>query len=585
MQRDRKYWLFLLAVCISTFSSAQWISDPCLNSVSTGADFDSSASIRNTAENHTDIVKFQDGAWTGVNSDVINNLSIAPPVTCDASKAAFFRVTNTDTTGQGIGFKLSSPMQQGNQVSFEFTYVSHGYGATSSMQPRLYSSDNGEFFVQGDIDAQLLTNLPEVGNEWETHTFTYTPTGLTAGHEWIYFYAPESSGLLMNMCQIEQGPFEFTVYPLVDMCEGGSVVIGEVFDPALDVDYDWSTGSSEPTIEVSEGGLYTVQASNYCTQASTNFLVVVHDEPNLNIEEDTLLLCEGETANLWGIGLNAQVTWPDGSTDSLFVVTEEGNIEVVISDDCFVVEDEIFVDYDSVPFVDLGEDFSMCPGETTWLDATVPEDVEYEWDNGTTDPMRFVSSQGTYEITLTNECGSYTDAVFVEYSEAPDDILPDITYVCYGRRILIDVSEVEGTYLWQDGSTEPTIWTDYTGYYWVQVIDDDGCFTAADTTLVEQTPCACPVYIPNAFTPDGDGINDEFGVSFYCAPYDYEMVIYNRWGVAIRRLTYPSETWDGRIGGDKIPNGVYGYQVRYSETYDGIPFEVSGFVTVIGADR
>lgn len=565
--------------------SGQWIEDPCLGSVATGADFESSELVRNTAINHTDIVYYQDNSWGGTDETVTNNLSVAPPVSCDFTKAAFFRVISTDTIGQGIGFKLSSPLEQGNSLNIEFTYISHGFGSAGSFQPKIYTSENGTFQVGGNITAQFIANLPSAEGEWETNTLSYTATQLTAGHQWVFFYAPASSGLLMNMCQIEDGPFEFTATPQIDMCEGESVWIGEEFSEDLDIDYSWSNGSTDAMIEVSAGGLYVVQASNQCNQQSGNFFVVEHGDPRLNIEADTLFLCEGETEQLWAIGYNPVATWPDGSTDSIFVVTEEGPMLIEVSDECFDISIDIYVDFDSVPFIDLGPDFTLCSGETAFLDATVPEDVDYLWDNGSIEPIRFVTFQNVYEVTLTNDCGSFTESVFVEYSPEPEGPLRDTTYVCYGRRIILDASHIEGEYLWQDGTTASEIWTDYTGIYWVQIIDDDDCFVLTDSTYVVENLCGCPVYIPNAFTPDGDGINDHFGCVFDCAPYDYHMVIFNRWGSVVSKLDYATQTWDGRYSHQPVQNDVYGYQVTYRETYDGIPIKVSGSVVVIGAKR
>lgn len=79
-------------------------------------------------------------------------------------------------------------------------------------------------------------------------------------------------------------------------------------------------------------------------------------------------------------------------------------------------------------------------------------------------------------------------------------------------------------------------------------------------------PQICPVYIPNAFTPNGDNINDQFTlrVSEDCEVLNFSMQIFDRWG----RLVYESQSmdeelaWDGQFEGNRLNGGVYLYKVN-----------------------
>ena len=79
-------------------------------------------------------------------------------------------------------------------------------------------------------------------------------------------------------------------------------------------------------------------------------------------------------------------------------------------------------------------------------------------------------------------------------------------------------------------------------------------------------PQICPVYIPNAFTPNGDNINDKFTlrVSEDCEVLKYSMQIFDRWG----RLVYEANTmdeelaWDGQFEGNRLNGGVYLYKTN-----------------------
>ena len=74
---------------------------------------------------------------------------------------------------------------------------------------------------------------------------------------------------------------------------------------------------------------------------------------------------------------------------------------------------------------------------------------------------------------------------------------------------------------------------------------------------VEVVP-AMTIYIPNTFTPNGDGMNDTFGVSGE-AIKDFNMIIYNRWGQMIFETSDANIQWDGTYDGQKAPQGAYAY--------------------------
>ena len=67
-------------------------------------------------------------------------------------------------------------------------------------------------------------------------------------------------------------------------------------------------------------------------------------------------------------------------------------------------------------------------------------------------------------------------------------------------------------------------------------------------------------YIPNTFTPNGDGLNDTFGISGE-AIKDFNLQIFNRWGQLVFQSGNPNERWDGSFNGEQVPQGVYVYRL------------------------
>lgn len=581
MSKIQKHILVFLFTLFGVQSmNGQWILDKCFYTVSVGHDFDNSDRIANTSADGSDLIKYN-GSWNGLDQNVSNNVSIPPPITCDHSKAIFMRVTSQDDFGQGVGFKLSSELETGQSLSFEFTYASHGYGSQGSFQPYIYTHSNDDFQTNGEINANYLTSLPSAGTNWETHTLSFVVNSFNDGDDWIFFYAPTSSGILFNLCQIEAGVIEYQESEAYDLCEGESIEIGE--DLGEDVDYNWNNGQSSSSIEVDGVGFYTVEAQNECNTTETFYTINVHSPPTVIPMDEEILLCQGDSIILSTEGANPTNVWPDGSTDSTYTIYDEGVYDVEITDDCFSLTDQIIIEYDTIPSVDLGPDLALCEGDYYTLDATSSEnEVTYLWQNGSTDSIYVVAWQDTYSVTLTNNCGSVSDEVFVEYSIDPVDVLPDTMYICSAREAVLDVSDTEGDYLWNDGSTNSILDAQYWGLYWVQIIDDDGCFYIKDSVYVKEGPCICPLYIPNAFTPDYDGLNDVLRCEFDCVPYDFVIEIYSRWGTVIHRSYDVSNCWDGTFeGGDLVPIGIYGYRIWYREQYDGIPTERTGHVTVL----
>ncbi len=94
------------------------------------------------------------------------------------------------------------------------------------------------------------------------------------------------------------------------------------------------------------------------------------------------------------------------------------------------------------------------------------------------------------------------------------------------------------------------------------------------------------MYIPNAFSPFRDGINDVFEISYACEMDKFRITIYDRWGGKVFTSGDPAFQWDGVLTGSRIPVGVYTYRIDYN-AFVGLnakkarPFERTGALHVI----
>jgi gliding motility-associated-like protein len=466
-------------------------------------------------------------------------------------------------------------------VNFEFTYCSHGAQSNGSFAPKIYTHGNGNFQEEGIINASYIETLPAAGTAWETHTAQWTVTGAMAGDNWIFLYTDASSGMVFNICQMQLEPAELSQDIQLEGCELTGLLIGE--EIAGDVDYSWNSGGQDAFITANSTGSYILTATNSCNSDSRLFLVSLQGEPELmpdGIED--VIFCEGDSLEISSSGLNVLNTWPDGTSTDTFWLSNEQTYTFTIEDDCGIVPFEFVIDFDTIPYIDLGPDRILCEGQSYTLDGSVAGDVEYLWATGSTDPWQLVDHEDVYELTLQNDCGSYTDEVIIEYNFIPESIIDSVVYFCKGRLPEFDLNEYPGTFEWSDGSTGPYYTAQFLGVHWVDYTDDKFCFTFRDSVIVFEDECSCPIYLPTAFTPDSDGINDIYRCEFECPPYDFTLEIYDRWGNVAFRTNSPDLGWDGDVKGKTAPMGVYQYRMWYRESFSGIPIEKFGLLSLIG---
>jgi gliding motility-associated-like protein len=111
------------------------------------------------------------------------------------------------------------------------------------------------------------------------------------------------------------------------------------------------------------------------------------------------------------------------------------------------------------------------------------------------------------------------------------------------------------------------------------VVDENGCesfYELKDYITVTQT---IGLWVPNAFTPNGDEINDHFNITTRLVT-DIEITIFDRWGKVIFFSQDPNFQWDGKYGGVELPEGVYAYKI-VATAYDGNKFDKAGSLTLI----
>ncbi len=227
-----------------------------------------------------------------------------------------------------------------------------------------------------------------------------------------------------------------------------------------------------------------------------------------------------------------------------------------------------------VPRFSLGPDTSICSG-TSFTKRIDKGTTTVSWSTGATDSFTDVTNAGILWAERTDNGCKFRDTMRVTVISAPSIELGPDTLLCGGGRKIIDVRASEATYTWSDGYTGGGTRTiTSTGDY--SVVVTNKCGTASDDIVLEFLPYACDIFMPNAFSPNGDGLNDLFRPSGTIIMKSME--VYNRWGELLYTSVGDNFAWDGYANGELSQPGVYFFFIRYEKPEEeGVtPMTLSG---------
>lgn len=267
--------------------------------------------------------------------------------------------------------------------------------------------------------------------------------------------------------------------------------------------------------------------------------------------------------------------WPEVSTT--YVVTYQDDCGETYQDSVIIVVS------DPVNLPDLPTDTLVCEGENVLLGAAPVPGYLYLWSTGSAESSIVVNSSGIYSVDVQNgECGaSFTGSVLVQPNPVPQ-IPEDSFFLCLGDAQLITVSGSADGFSWNTGAATPTISVEEPGTY-VVIATTNGCSAADSTIVIRNVECDCHPSIPNAFSPNGDGLNDRFRVLNVAACPSLERFsfsIYNRWGELVYQTNDVYAGWDGTWKGQPAELGTYVYATVLPEP-DGGAIRRTGTVTLV----
>ncbi|MEO8067275.1 MAG: gliding motility-associated C-terminal domain-containing protein [Flavobacteriales bacterium] len=361
------------------------------------------------------------------------------------------------------------------------------------------------------------------------------------------------------------------------LCNGSTITLSAAQPGAT---YQWQDGST--------GGTYTTYTDveawvdvdlNGCA-ASDSVVIYFLSPAAVDLGPD-ISLCQGASATLGNAWPGVQYAWSTGSNAPTITVSSAGTYWLDAGIAGCMGSDTIIVAVVQVPQPNLGPDVTACTGDSVQL-VVNPGAASVLWSDGSTATSNVVTTTGNVGVQLILNGCSASDAVDVTFVSAIDSVSigPDVEH-CQGEPLQLDASTSGATYNWSTGQVSPTITITEPGMYWVEV--SGSCISAADTIVIAPGDCGLFIYVPNTFTPDGDGFNETFAAVATGDFIEYSMIVFDRWGEAVWETSDPGALWAGSYAGAAVPDGVYVWTIRYkADTPGGIKQErLMGHVTLL----
>ena len=320
------------------------------------------------------------------------------------------------------------------------------------------------------------------------------------------------------------------------ICQGQSLLVNAQTQ-ASGVDYLWSTGSTNPTLTLSDAGVYWVEVSSgICLQRDS-----------IEVQEQIV------TAAFEGLN-------------------ESGCSPVTI-------------DFNSTSVVSIGSITSWDWNFGNGMNSNVENPNQtYLNEEGITYPIQLIVTSDlgcTDDTTVFMQINAYPQAV-AEFSYFPNTVL-------FGEDIYFENLSTNAT-SWQwdfgDGvnSIEESPAHSYLtiGTYSITLIasNEFGCNDTISYQL--EVSSETLLFVPNTFTPDGDEFNQNWVVQISEIDiYDFRITLFNRWGELIWESFDPEVGWDGTINGAAVQDGVYTWKIEVGTKFTGKREIFTGHVNVI----
>jgi gliding motility-associated-like protein len=343
---------------------------------------------------------------------------------------------------------------------------------------------------------------------------------------------------------------------------------------------------------VSVSGTYSVTVTDVCGTVTVSESINVIPQITLTANSSSSFYCPGDIITLTASGADNYL-WQTGQTTASITVTSAGVFMVTGTNSCFSESLQISVTQGDVADISItSADSVLCSSsESIVLQSWLSGNASIQWNTGETTSSISVSQPGTFYVMAVATCNTdtaffnvYDKSVSVEiFADPSSGMIPFETQ-------LTQTSVNADVFSWMLNGKEVSTDTAYLyvmqepgmDSVWIKASNMFGCTDSAMVVITGETQST--VFIPNVFSPNKDGVNEQFKIVFGnpAAVESVSVEIYNRWGVKIFDYQTTLGFWDGRTySGEEVPDGTYLYIATY-KLKDEQAVEVRGTVEKIG---
>lgn len=327
-------------------------------------------------------------------------------------------------------------------------------------------------------------------------------------------------------------------------------------------------------------------------QSNTNVRGALHNTvmSALQMTGDTIrttwkdtLICPGDNIIMAARNGGTNYLWSNGQTGQTAGLSQAGTYWVSYVRDCKLYIDTLKV-REKVGRVSLGNDTAACEYfQLLPRFEGVPTSIQ--WHDGSSASSYLVYYPQPVAIEAVIAGCVYKDSINVDIVSLYADLGNDTT-ICKGELIglPLSVSDIPNntSLFWSNGSTQASIVVREPGTYSVTLSHPE-CGNFTDEINIRELVCDCDFGVPTAFSPNGDGKNDEFGIvtTADCQIRGYVLRIFNRWGQMVFESFDAGKKWNGMFNGLPADIGVYYYHLQFEKGTDARMVNTKGDVTLL----
>ena len=476
----------------------------------------------------------------------------------------------------------TSNIDTSNLKNASFTYGSPGIYNVTLIAKGTICKDTSEFEITvkpkfqtklandtlycGPFTKTLITSTPGKTYLWSTGEKTPSIV-VKAGGKYSVLVS-DAPCIARDTITITNDLSTFDLGPDSVICKDSFVQFNYPAKPGLK-SYLWNDNTTKDSVFVSKLATYWVYAvnKNNCVFRDT-ITFVLYPPPRVKLNDT--LFCKGTTVILDGVNysvktkLETQYLWSNSVTTPQIVTVIPGQYVVKVRNRLCTIFDTATIAHIETG-LELGNDTFYCGPVARWL-RPKQDYVKYVWHDFSETIDYYATSPGKKKLTITTKEGCVeSDSVnLIQYPNV-DGGLGNDTTICLSSRLELKASDSMVNYLWNTGATSQSIFIKDSGVYFVTVKNKNGC-VVSDAIRIKEDGNAVPseMYMPNAFTPNDDGLNEFYPGNKYKDPgASYLLRIYNRWGEKIFESDLPAIQWNGTYKENMVPQDVYVFHIKY----------------------